>query len=210
VYLFKQDRELLCDERVIRNCSKSDYGLLLLKEAQAQRVQNTAVGMTSKMGNVFERVNACITPIRGSKKAFLATLCYVAAFLVLATKGFSPIMKDISETALAGKYSPLEVRVISSGDKRRVESLDPFVRLQSNGIGFDQKRLYDKAISLGFSPNDTIDVFYIYNIRPSWSGYYVNTQNVIFAIKDIQTRTFIPFSTLTPVDAFFEFIYRLL
>jgi beta-lactamase regulating signal transducer with metallopeptidase domain len=211
VRLFKQDRELLCDERVMKNFSKSDYGLLLLKEAQAHRIRNAAVGMLSAGSNASERIGACIVPIRDNKKAVLAALCTVAAFLALAIIGFPPAMKDVSETGLAGIFPPVEVNVSSATISRhRIESLESGIQVQKNGISFDQMELYNHALSIGLSPSDTIDVTYIYNIRPSWSGYYVNTQNVVFTVADIQNQSFIPFTSLTRVDAFFEFIYWLL
>jgi hypothetical protein len=215
IRLFKQDRELLCDERVIQSCSARNYGFLLLKESKMQRESITAVGIASKGEHVFERISACIAPIRGNKKTFFAALCTVTFFLAVAVLGFPSIMKDVSETALAGVYPPLTVNVAAVNDngasvKQRIKSLESYIQIQKNGISFDQKAMYDHARSLNLSSNDFVEVTYIYNIRPSWSGYYVNEQKANFLVEDIQTQKFIPFSSSTPIDEFFELIYRLL
>jgi hypothetical protein len=197
---------------VIKNCSARNYGSLLLKESKMFRESISAVGIASKGGNIFERISACIEPIRDNKRAFFAALCTITVFFALAVMGFPPIMKDVSETALAEIHPPLTVTVINTKDqtRQRAKSLEPFVQAQKTGIVFDQKAMYDHAISLGFSSADLFEVTYIYNIRPSWSGYYVNEQSSTFTLENIQTETFIPFSTLTKIDAFFELMYRMI
>jgi beta-lactamase regulating signal transducer with metallopeptidase domain len=179
VQYIRHDRELLCDERVTPDCSKFDYGMLLLSEAQRALPAYPLVGIASQPAGIYERVVACTRPFSKNKRAAVA-VTWVAVFLfAVGAVGFTkPIV-----------YHPMETMIFLTDDlgvinPTHIEGFEPFIFSQQDGIVINQG-FYQHAIAEGLEADGNFYLCVIYARRPSLLSISTISCGFKFTVSDL-------------------------
>ena len=195
--LFRQDRELLCDERVLSGYSKRDYCMMLLK-ASGKRIDGSqVVGIVSESSSVSERVETIITPVSIGVVSSVAVCCAAAAMVALGLPGFA----SITEINAGADYSVGQAIVslsdnyaISIYDVPCIKGMEQFLIIQEDGIEFDYKNMYEYALSIGLRPEQRLTVQYLIATRPCLGEAVIYCAGDDFAISELQSElVYIPF-----------------
>lgn len=197
--LFQRDREILCDERVTQSRSKREYGFLLLKEAQKKSPGFTVPGIVSEMGDIGERVDVFITPIRTGSIAVAAVLLVMSAVLGVGLMGLpSAYQKEISffkniKVLLASDYDSSDAYLTIP----HIEGMEQFVLTGEDGIVLNQEGLYEYAVSMGLAPEQRLRLIVVTGVRPVMFDGYISNVETEFEIGKLMTETiFIPINEL--------------
>jgi len=180
VHLIRQDRELLCDERVTLRFSKREYGCLLLREAQKAPPSCAVAGVVSEVGGVYERVNACVTPFSANKNTAIIVTSIAAILFTTGFIGFaSPIVNK-----------PMDIRVFLVDDASfsHIEGAEEFVLFTDDGIALDQDRLYEHVVAAGLMPEQVLNVCVIEGERPTLTSCYTVSNGGVFKISELKSE----------------------
>ncbi len=80
-------------------------------------------------------------------------------------------------------------------DNPHIEGMERFIRVQEDGVAFDEKGMYEYALSLGLKPEQRLDALYVVGTRPSLGEVFQYLEGVDFSVGELQTETvFIPFN----------------
>ena len=189
VRLIRQDRELLCDERVTLNCPKHAYGMLLLSEAQKPFCNHAIAGAASEQAGMYERVAACVKPFPKDKKAAVVVACIAAVVFAAGCIGFTqPIVN-----------APMDIQVslIDAGDNGfspQFNGAEKFVLVEQDGIYINQEGLFEYAVSAGLTPEQRLSVRVIEAKRQTLTSCYTVSNGGWFAVSELNSEElFFPF-----------------
>jgi hypothetical protein len=198
---FQHERELLCDERVTRSCSKHDYGMLILKAAENKLAARAAIaGIVIAHGSVTERVSAMVEPVRTVGKWTAAALTgLMLILLVIGFSGFQPAYKSLSEYSPAiieGELGLKEIAVYEMNSSEAhdkltgeaIEGMEAFITVAENGVTVDEKGMYGHAISLGLTEDTYIQLEHIYDLRLDWGRVTFAFGHLNFPVSDLKTK----------------------
>ncbi len=157
--LFRQDRELLCDERVVAGYSKRDYSTMLLRAAEKKLAGRELVGIVNEPHSVTERIETIITPVTVCAKSAIVAICAVASMLVMGLPGFA----SITELNVAERFPLYDVVVgleddyaISLIDAQQIEGMERFFSVEEYGTTIDAEGLYEYAMAIGLKPEQRL------------------------------------------------------
>jgi hypothetical protein len=188
IRLIKQDRELLCDERVTQGRCKREYGVLLLREAQMAMPIHAIAGIAAKPGDVYERIAACAIPFPRNRKSIVIILGIAAVILAIGIMGF----------LMPAFESPMDIRLYLVEDisfSQHIEGAERFAFLEQGGIALDQKGLYEHALSVGLKPEQRLHMYITTGKRPTLTSYSTVSSGFEFAIHELESeRLFFSYS----------------
>ncbi len=210
--LFKRDRELLCDERVTKNRSKLDYGLMLIKAAEKKMAVKGVIGVVSEFG-LTERIEACIEPTISNTKISAAIIVAVALLLLLSFPGFSlspvsiPVDADYSLPLSVLVYIDDEHSAYNAAGYANIAELERFVQIREDGVFLDQPGMHECALSLGMQPDTNLSVMFTW--YPVAGDAMMKGVSMDFTVGDLLGDTlFVPLNT--PFERFADWIFRVL
>ncbi len=182
VRLIRQDRELLCDERVIQSYSGKKYASLLLNEAQ-KNMDYPLPGIAAETGSIYERIAACIKPFSGSRKPFLFAVSFV---IILFGTGFAGFVKPIVTERM-------EVNIFLENDETflSLEGAEKFVQLTEEGIVLDQPGLLEYLESLGLHPQQSLYAHVTQAERLTLTSSYTVSSGSRFTMEKLKTDNLI-------------------
>jgi beta-lactamase regulating signal transducer with metallopeptidase domain len=199
---FQHERELLCDERVMRNYAKHDYGMLIVKVAKEKKTAARAAtaGIIMEFSSVAERLSAIIEPMKTVGKCAAAVLvCITVLQISFGFMGFRPAWMSLSdfstEAVEAMKLKNIGVSEIASLDADNIEfvknfdnTASSFVYLTNNSLYIDQEGLYAYFLSQGLNAKSCILISYVDGVRPAWGAGNISSSYIGFEVGSLKTE----------------------
>jgi beta-lactamase regulating signal transducer with metallopeptidase domain len=190
VRFIRHDRELLCDERVTRNYSKREYGLLLIREAEkALSGDRMTAGIAQEPDGVFERVKACAVPFSAKRKTAAAAAAIAAVLVAAGLVGTAnPIKNDTEFWICLDGYREFP----------HIAGAERFVTLSAKGIEIDEIGLYEFLTAQGFELEQTLSVTAQITFWPAFGAHSAVTTGDNFIIETLRTEEiFIPHGSIS-------------
>jgi len=180
ISLIRQDRELLCDERVTQGRCKTAYGALLLREAQISMPGQAIAGMATESECLYERIAACVIPFRQNKKNIVVVLGMTAIILATGIMGF----------LIPAVESPVDIRVylVEDASLTHIDGAEIFFSAEPDGIVTDQKNIAEYALSAGLKPEQRLYISVITGKRPTLTSYCTVSDGFEFAIHELEAK----------------------
>lgn len=198
---YKHERELLCDERVMRNCSKHDYGMLIVKAAREKKMtmRAGAAGIIMEFGSISERLSAIVEPMKTiGKRTAVGLICVTVLGFLVGLMGFRPAWMSLSEFS-ADAVAELGLREVVVYEIESFEAIDTiigdhteaareYVILTEEGFSLDQDGLYEYALAQGLNDMSCLFVNCIDVIRPAWGSGNISSNLLGFTVESLKTK----------------------